>query len=252
MVLKVHHLCSRGWCLTACWPLARSWYFSTVLMSLRWLWLCPAGSVNSRQTEDVCVEFGIILERCWFESPDSLAKPWQWKWIGSTLSSAKTIMNSWWLTGWMMCLSIPLFTSPSGLGSSLCQIHFPKSVLKPELSRIYFTFPFCKMKESYDKRDYLWFPSELPQSHPHFPTIYLSFSLVWVCSYSSFSLILSLSASTSLSLPFSPLFWFMSSEFFFFLLNVCSLILFCSFLLLIVWELKAPQFVSSVHGYVCV
>lgn len=50
------------------------------------------------------------------------------------------------------------------------------------LSRIYFTAPsqapFCwciikhvfwKMKESYDKRDCLCFPSELPQSHPHFP-----------------------------------------------------------------------------------
>ncbi len=67
------------------------------------------------------------------------------------------------------------------------------------LSRIYITFPsqapFCwciikhvfwKMKESNDERDYLWFPSELPQSHPHFPTVYLSFSLVWVCSYSIF------------------------------------------------------------------
>lgn len=50
------------------------------------------------------------------------------------------------------------------------------------LSRIYFTAPseapFCwciikhvfwKMKESYDKRDCLCFPSELPQSHPNFP-----------------------------------------------------------------------------------
>lgn len=121
---------------------------------------------------------------------------------------------------------------------------FPKT---KSLSRIYIVFPspapfywciikhvFWRMKESSDKRDYLWFPSELPQSLAYFPTVYLSFSLLWVCSYITCSLILSLSAF--FSLPFSHFFLL-----FFSFILVFSLNFFISYSLLLVSLLFLPM-----------
>lgn len=88
----------------------------------------------------------------------------------------------------------PLSSSPRHpTRLALCQFHFfPTFLSRTKIfpSRIYIASrsaaPFCwciikhvfwKMKEADDKRESLWFPSEL-QSQPHFPTVYLSFPLL--------------------------------------------------------------------------
>lgn len=108
-------------------------------------------------------------------------------------------------------------------------------------SRIYIAFrsatPFCwciikhvfwKMKEADDKRDSLWFPSEL-QSHPHFPTVYLSFPLLRLRCF----IIWPPPVPSASFLPFTP-----SSSIFCIVLHFSSVFIFH----LIVWSCLVASF----------
>lgn len=113
---------------------------------------------------------------------------------------------------WCVCPASVLFTS--GSSCSLSIPLFPRLCPGPRFqSRIYIAFrcaaPFCwciikhvfwKMKEADDKRDSLWFPSEL-QSQPHFPAVYLSFPLLRLRSF----IICPPPVPSASFLPFTPI-----------------------------------------------
>lgn len=121
---------------------------------------------------------------------------------------------------------------------ALCQFLCPGPKFQ---SRIYIAFrsaaPFCwciikhvfwKMKEADDKRESLWFPSEL-QSQPHFPTVYLSFPLLRLRSF----IIWPPPVPSASFLPFTPI-----RSIFCIVLHSSSVFIFH----LIVWPCLVPSF----------
>lgn len=126
---------------------------------------------------------------CWYRNCHNTAKGHWWTvWQGgmnmrhSVLCRNRTIVCGWWLTGWIMwpSSSFLLHCQP---GDPPFQRHFPRSVPKqndcPEYTsqlppKLHFAdalsnMCFGRWKNLMIKGTASVFPSELPQSHPHFP-----------------------------------------------------------------------------------